>query len=125
MGQQAYLLVGALGRSSRWRGVLADAEDFPHLVEAFDTVVRKLGGVTHGWRFAWMATSAPRPPARSAKHSRRWQSLRSYGGVVRRAAGRDRGGGGETGDVVFVVVGQVAADEVNAFVAGDGVDQGR
>jgi hypothetical protein len=42
--------------SSRWRGVLADAEDFPHLVEALDTVVRKLGGVTQVWRFDRMAT---------------------------------------------------------------------
>lgn len=36
--------------------MLADAEDFPHLVEALDTVVRKLGGVTQVWRFDRMAT---------------------------------------------------------------------
>jgi transposase len=56
VGQHAHLLVGALAHSSRWRGVLADAEDFPHLVEALDTVVRKLGGTTHDWRFDRMAT---------------------------------------------------------------------
>ncbi|HVV12076.1 IS21 family transposase [Amycolatopsis sp.] len=56
VGRQAHLLVGALAHSSRWRGVLADAEDFPHLVEALDTVVRKLGGVTQVWRFDRMAT---------------------------------------------------------------------
>lgn len=29
VGKNAHLLVGALSHSSRWRGVLADAEDFP------------------------------------------------------------------------------------------------
>ena len=56
VGRHAHLLVGALAHSSRWRGVLADAEDFPHLVEALDVVVRKLGGVTQVWRFDRMAT---------------------------------------------------------------------
>ena len=48
--------------SARWRiqggggGVLVDAEDFPHLVEALETGVRKLGGTTHDWRFDRMAT---------------------------------------------------------------------
>ncbi|MGW5649694.1 IS21 family transposase [Saccharopolyspora sp. NPDC003762] len=55
-GKQAHLLVGALAHSSKWRGVLADAEDFPHLVEALDAVVRRLGGVTQVWRFDRMAT---------------------------------------------------------------------
>jgi transposase len=56
VGQHAHLLVGALAHSGRWRAVLADAEDFPHLVEALDTVVRKLGGTTQVWRFDRMAT---------------------------------------------------------------------
>ncbi|TNC22259.1 IS21 family transposase [Amycolatopsis alkalitolerans] len=55
-GRQAHLLVSALAHSSRWRGVLADAEDFPHLIEALDIVVRKLGGVTQVWRFDRMST---------------------------------------------------------------------
>jgi transposase len=55
-GAQAHLLVGALSHSGRWRGVLAESEDFPHLVEALDQVVRRLGGVTDGWRFDRMAT---------------------------------------------------------------------
>ncbi len=33
-GKQAHLLVGALAHSSKWCGVLAEAEEFPHLVEA-------------------------------------------------------------------------------------------
>lgn len=40
-GRHAHLLVGALAHSGRWRGVLADAEDFPHLIEALDAVVRR------------------------------------------------------------------------------------
>lgn len=56
VGRHAHLLVGALAHSGRWRGVLADAEDFPHLIEALDHVVRRLGGVTAVWRFDRMAT---------------------------------------------------------------------
>jgi hypothetical protein len=56
VGANAHLLVGALSHSGRWRGVLADAEDFPHLVEAIDAVVRRLGGLTRRWRFDRMAT---------------------------------------------------------------------
>lgn len=56
VGASAHLLVGALSHSGRWRGVLADAEDFPHLVEAIDAVVRRLGGLTRRWRFDRMAT---------------------------------------------------------------------
>ena len=52
----AHLLVGALSHSGRWRGVLAEAEDFPHLVEAMAGVVERLGGVTRRWRFDRMAT---------------------------------------------------------------------
>jgi len=56
VGTQAHLLVGALSHSGKWRGVLADAEDLPHLVEAIDAVVRRLGGLTRRWRFDRMAT---------------------------------------------------------------------
>lgn len=52
----AHLLVGALAHSSRWRGRLAESEDQPHLVEALDGVVRRLGGCTLAWRFDRMAT---------------------------------------------------------------------
>ena len=56
VGKHAHLLVGALAHSSKWRGVLADAEDFPHLVEAIDHVLPRLGGLTRRWRFDRMAT---------------------------------------------------------------------
>lgn len=56
VGRQAHLLVGALSHSGRWRGVLAESEDFPHLVEALDGVLRRLGGVSDEWRFDRMST---------------------------------------------------------------------
>ena len=56
VGANAHLLVGSLAHSGRWRGVLAECEDFPHLVEALDRVTRKLGGLTRRWRFDRMAT---------------------------------------------------------------------
>jgi hypothetical protein len=55
-GREAHLLVGALSHSGRWRGVLAESEDFPHLVEALDAVLRRLGGVSERWRFDRMST---------------------------------------------------------------------
>jgi len=54
--KHAHLLVGALAHSGRWRAVLAESEDFPHLVQALDQVVRKLGGTARRWRFDRMAT---------------------------------------------------------------------
>jgi transposase len=56
LGGAAHLLVGSLAHSSRWRAVLAESEDQPHLIEALDGVVRRLGGVTRFWRFDRMAT---------------------------------------------------------------------
>jgi transposase len=55
-GTTAHLLVGALSHSGRWRGQLAEAETFPHLVQGLDAVARKLGGLTRSWRFDRMAT---------------------------------------------------------------------
>lgn len=52
----AHLLVGSLAHSGRWRGVLAEAEDQPHLIEALAAVVGRLGGCTLAWRFDRMAT---------------------------------------------------------------------
>jgi len=55
-GKTAYLLVGALSHSSRWRGVLAPSMEQPHLVDGLDRVTRALGGVSRDWRFDRMAT---------------------------------------------------------------------
>ncbi len=55
-GREAHLLVGALPYSGMWRGVLASAEDQPHLVAALHKVCARLGGVTRRWRFDRMST---------------------------------------------------------------------
>jgi transposase len=55
-GSKAFLLVGALAHSGRWRGVLAETIDQPHLIDALHRVCVGLGGLTHTWRFDRMAT---------------------------------------------------------------------
>jgi hypothetical protein len=55
-GGKAFLLVGALAHSGRWRGVLAPCMDQPHLIDALDWVTRALSGLTRVWRFNRMAT---------------------------------------------------------------------
>lgn len=52
----AHLLVGALAHSGRWRGVLCESEDQPHLIDGLDRITRALGGTTRCWRFDRMAT---------------------------------------------------------------------
>ena len=54
--KSAHLLVGSLAHSGRWRAVLSQSMDQPHLVDGLDRVSRALGGVTHSWRFDRMAT---------------------------------------------------------------------
>ncbi len=53
---RAYLLVGALAHSGAWRGVLAESDDQPHLIDALHRVAVKLGGLTCEWRFDRMAS---------------------------------------------------------------------
>ena len=55
-GKSAHLLVGSLSHSGKWRAVLSDSMDQPHLIDALDRVTRALGGVTDSWRFDRMAT---------------------------------------------------------------------
>jgi transposase len=52
----AHLLVGSLPCSGRFRGMFADSEDQPHLIEAIDGVLRRLGGTARRWRVDRMAT---------------------------------------------------------------------
>jgi len=47
-GKSAYVLIGALPASARWRGWLAESTDQPHLAEGLDAVARRLGGLTRG-----------------------------------------------------------------------------
>jgi hypothetical protein len=55
-GGTANVLVGSLSHSGRIRGVLSDRTDQPHLVEAMDGVIRRLGGSTRIWRTDRLAT---------------------------------------------------------------------
>jgi transposase len=52
----AFVLIGALPYSGRWRGWISESIDQPHLIEGLDQVVRRLGGLTRRWRFDRMAT---------------------------------------------------------------------
>jgi len=55
-GSTAYVLLGTLSHSGRTRGVLAEAMDQAHLIEAMDAVLRRLGGTTRVWRTDRLAT---------------------------------------------------------------------
>ncbi len=55
-GTTAHLFVGALAHSGKWRAVLAESMDQPHVIDGLDRVSRALGGVTNEWRFDRMAT---------------------------------------------------------------------
>jgi transposase len=55
-GARAYVLVGALSHSGRLRGVFSEGESFPHLAEALDGTLHRLGGTTRSWRTDRMAT---------------------------------------------------------------------
>jgi len=55
-GDLAPLLVGSLPSSGKWRAVLADSEDQPHLIDGLHAVSGRLGGVPKQWRFDRMAT---------------------------------------------------------------------
>jgi transposase len=55
-GVKAYVLVGALSHSGKLRGCFSEGESFPHLAEALDGVLRRLGGTARSWRTDRMAT---------------------------------------------------------------------
>ncbi len=55
-GGIGYVLLGTLPHSGRTRGVIASSMDQPHLIEAMDGVLRRLGGTARRWRVDRMAT---------------------------------------------------------------------
>jgi transposase len=55
-GESAYVLVGALSHSSKFRGWFSESMDQPHLVVGIDEVLRRLGGTPKRWRVDRMAT---------------------------------------------------------------------
>lgn len=55
-GGDGHLLLGTLPCSSKTRGVFAESEEQPRLIEALDKVCRRFGGTARDWRFDRMAT---------------------------------------------------------------------
>ena len=55
-GGIVYGLLGTLSHSGRTRGVLSESMDQPHLIEAMDAVMRRLGGTARTWRTDRLAT---------------------------------------------------------------------
>jgi transposase len=55
-GQPVFLLLGALSRSGRFRGVFCEQMTFGHLAEAMHRVLVALGGTPRVWRTDRMAT---------------------------------------------------------------------
>ena len=55
-GTKAFVLVGVLSYSGRFRGWVTSGQDQPHLVEGIDAVLRRLGGTARRWRVDQMAT---------------------------------------------------------------------
>jgi len=55
-GATSFGLLGTLAYSGRTREVLTCSMDQPHLVEAMDGVMRRLGGTTRAWRTDRLAT---------------------------------------------------------------------
>ena len=53
---KAYVLVGALAHSGRFRAWFSEADDQAHLVVGIDEVLRRLGGTARRWRVDRMAT---------------------------------------------------------------------
>jgi hypothetical protein len=56
-GRPAYLLVGALSHSGRWRGVFCEQMTLGHLAGALHQVLEALGGTPRVWRVDRMATA--------------------------------------------------------------------
>ena len=56
-GEPAYLLVGALSHSGRWRGVFCEQMTFGHLAGALHDILKSLGGTPRVWRVDRMATA--------------------------------------------------------------------
>jgi hypothetical protein len=56
-GEPAYVLVGALSHSGRWRGVFCEQMTFGHLAGALHEILDALGGTPRVWRVDRMATA--------------------------------------------------------------------
>jgi transposase len=87
-GKNAHLLVGALAHSGRWRGLLCESEDQPHLIDGLDRISHALGGLTRDWRFDRMATVIS---PESGKVSASFAAVAKHYGVAVKACPPRRG----------------------------------
>ena len=55
-GSTAFVLVGVLSHSGRFRAWISSRQDQAHLVEGIDAVLRRFGGTARRWRVDRMAT---------------------------------------------------------------------
>ena len=55
-GQKAYVLVGSLSHSSKFRGWFSESDDQGHLIVGIHEVLERLGGTGREWRVDRMAT---------------------------------------------------------------------
>lgn len=53
--KKAYVLVGSLPFSGKWRAVVSPSDDQAHLMHAIHQVIQGIGGVTQVWRFDRMS----------------------------------------------------------------------
>ncbi|MEJ3750046.1 hypothetical protein WEI85_43130 [Actinomycetes bacterium KLBMP 9797] len=83
--------------------MLAESEDFPHLVEALDGVLRRLGEVSHVWRFDRISTVFNNTSGHVTAAFAAAPSTMGGGGVSA-AAGQPQGCGGEANHAVAALV---------------------
>ena len=85
---------GTLPHSGRTRGVLAEAMDQAHLIEAMDGVLRRLGGTPQVWRTDRLATViVPGTAGRPGQLRPGGQALRGHRRALSAQAGQPQGGG--------------------------------
>jgi hypothetical protein len=86
-GEPAFVLIGALSHSGRFRAVFCEQMTFGHLAEAAHRIVVALGGTARVWRTDRMATVVIPGTDRLTVERRTWQSTTaSRSPSARRAA---------------------------------------
>ncbi|RAG85740.1 IS21 family transposase [Streptacidiphilus pinicola] len=91
-GKCAYLAVGRLGTSGRWRSVLTESDGFAYMVEAIDEVLRRLGGTGARWILDPSVVADTRTAGRNLRELA--SAAEYYGASVETAPPRGERGGG-------------------------------
>ncbi|MGH9201438.1 MAG: IS21 family transposase, partial [Vicinamibacterales bacterium] len=136
-GCPAWLLVGALSHSGRFRGRFVERCDTPWLIQATDLVARGLGGLTRSWRIdhlsgAVIPASSRLVPAfaDAARHLKVEIVIcpprrANRKGVVEAANDYIAQSWWRTADVETIEQAQVSLDVFSCFVADERVRDGR